>query len=164
MIKYIRSIFDYHEHKKQLLIIVLLSFLAAFSIARIYSLSVGYSIYISGYHIHHFYFGALIISIGGLLGILTSGRRKKQISAMFIGAGMGLFADEIGLLLNCTSNNRICAYAFPDSFDIIFAIALSIISVMVLTDFIDRRSMREKKRRDAIANKTDHPQQSDQNK
>jgi hypothetical protein len=86
----------------------------------------------------------LILTIGGLLGILSTGKRKLQIAAMFIGTGMGLFADEIGLLLNCTSSNRICVYAFPDTLDIVFAIALAIVSTMVLTDLIERSQYRKK--------------------
>jgi hypothetical protein len=158
MLKYIKSIFNYHEHKKQLLIIVLLSFLVAFSIARTYSLFIGHSIYIRGYHIHHFYFGMLVLSIGGVLGILSTRKRILQVAALLIGTGMGLFADEIGLLLNCTSDNRACVYAFANSFDIIFAIALAIVSVIVLTDLLDRRSQsKQKKLRDDSFNKINQP-------
>jgi hypothetical protein len=158
MIKYVKSIFNYREHKKQLLIIVLLSFLVAFIVVRIYSLSIGHSFYIRGYHIHHFYFGMLVLSTGGLIGILSTRKRILQIAAMLIGTGMGLFADEIGLLLNCTSANRICAYSFPDTLDIIFAIALAIISVIVLTDFIDKSQAKKKSINNDNGKKIGQPQ------
>ncbi len=138
MFKVFKTLFNFREQKKQLLLIVLFSFLISFLIARWYSVVIGGSIFIRGYHIHHFYFGMLCLTVGGLIGILTESQKFSRAAAGFIGVGIGLFADEIGLLLNCTSPARICAYAFPDSFDIISTIAVIIVLILVLVDYLER--------------------------
>lgn len=148
LIKFIKSFFDYKEPKKQLLHIVLISFLTAFGLARVYSIYIGNSIYLMGYHIHHFYFGMVVLSIGGLIALLTNHKVVLRISSILIGTGIGLFADEIGLLLNCTSTNRQCAYYFPDTFDIIGSITLAIISFMVLADLIEKSYESKKNKKD----------------
>ncbi len=153
-IKFIKSFFNYKEPKKQLLHIVLISFLTTFGLARIYSIYIGNSIYIMGYHIHHFYFGMVVLSIGGLIALLTSHRAVLRISSMLIGTGIGLFADEIGLLLNCTSDNRQCIYYFPDTLDIIGSITLAIVSFMILADLIEKSYVKRKNRKDNNEDKT----------
>ena len=66
MIRHIKSLFNFREQKKQLLHIVLVSFLLSFIIAHAWALIIGNSIYIRGYQIHHFYFGTLALVFGGL--------------------------------------------------------------------------------------------------
>lgn len=138
LIRSVKSVFNYREPKKQLLHIVLISFLVSFLITRLYSTYVGNSIYIRGYHIHHFYFGMVVLSIGGLIGILTTQKGVLRISSMLIGTGIGLFADEIGLLLNCTTASKQCGYYFPDTFDIVGSITLAIVSFIILADFVEK--------------------------
>ncbi|MGM0567831.1 MAG: hypothetical protein ACQESB_01280 [Elusimicrobiota bacterium] len=59
----------------------------------------GRNIILFGYHIHHFYIGILLICLAGWLSITRSFiLSRKQLAAMY-GAGLGLFFDEIGLLL-----------------------------------------------------------------
>ncbi len=101
-----------------------------------------------GYHIHHFYFGMVVLSIGGLIALLTNHKVVLRISSMLIGTGMGLFTDEIGLLLNCTSTNRQCIYYFPDTFDIIGSITLAIVSFMILADLIEKSYTKRKNKKD----------------
>ncbi|MFW6160063.1 MAG: hypothetical protein ACOC57_02855 [Acidobacteriota bacterium] len=61
--------------------------------------SIGRNIILFGYHIHHFYIGILLICIARWLSIVgTTLFSKKQIAVIY-GAGLGLFMDEIGLLL-----------------------------------------------------------------
>lgn len=138
MIKFIKWVFNFREPKRQLLHIILVTFLFSFFMARAYSLFITHSIYIRGYHIHHFYYGMLFLSIGGVLGILSRKRRSLQFASILIGAGIGLFADEIGLLLNCTTEARVCAYAFPNVIDIVATITLAILLIIILTGLFDR--------------------------
>src|ERR1051326_208985 len=135
MLGYFKSIFNFRQQKKQLVHILLISFLLSFSVARMWSLVVGNAIYIGGYHIHHFYFGMMVLTAGGLFALLTERKQYRRVAAGLMGWGMGWFADEIGLLLNCTTNSRQCLYAFPDTMDVISSIALAIILVLVLVDF-----------------------------
>ncbi len=60
---------------------------------------IGSNIILFGYHIHHFYFGILLIAVAGWLAIVgTKHFSQKQVAIMY-GVGLGLFLDEIGLLL-----------------------------------------------------------------
>ena len=114
---------------------MLVFFLASFGIAHIYSLNFTKYVYIGGYHIHHFYFGTLALFLGGILGILSNNDKKKlRIASALIGIGAGMFADEIGLLLICTTGNRFSAYDFPDTEDIIWTITLVIVFFIIVAD------------------------------
>lgn len=61
---------------------------------------IGRNIIIYGYHIHHFYFGILLLGIAGWLAIVGNEYFSKAKLAVMYGAGLGLFMDEIGLLLS----------------------------------------------------------------
>ena len=145
MVKEVKSIFDIRKRNKGRLFIVLIFFLVSFSIARLYSLHIDVYVYIRGYHIHHFYFGALALSLGGILGILNNNDNMKRIfiASALIGIGMGLFTDEIGLLLNSTSGTRMSEYFFPDSGDIILTIACGIVFLIAIAD-TDIKSLKQK--------------------
>lgn len=136
--KLLKSALNPRPFKKQLLYIVLTAFLAAFAVARSWSLLIGNSIYIRGYHIHHFYFGALLLACGGLVALLTEKPKFQRAAAGLLGIGVGLFADELGLLLNCTTTARPCLYAFPDSGDIIGFIALCLFLLLIIVDLAEK--------------------------
>jgi len=57
------------------------------------------NIILFGYHIHHFYIGIALICIAGWMAIVGSSLLKKKQIAFLYGVGIGLFMDEIGLLL-----------------------------------------------------------------
>jgi hypothetical protein len=139
ILRFLKSIFNFRQQKKQLLHIVLLSFLVFFTIARGWSLIIGNGIYFRGYHIHHFFFGTLALAAGALMALLSENQKVLRWAAGFVGLGIGLFADEIGLLLNCTTTSRICAYAFPDTSDIIGAITLAILLVLIAVDISQKK-------------------------
>ncbi|MFB6214560.1 MAG: hypothetical protein ABEI54_01700 [Candidatus Bipolaricaulia bacterium] len=61
--------------------------------------NIGRNIILFGYHIHHFYFGILLMGIAGWLAIAGSTSIRKEKLALVYGAGLGLLMDEIGLLL-----------------------------------------------------------------
>ena len=145
MVKEVKSIFDIRKRNKGRLFIVLIFFLVSFSLARLYSLHIDVYVYIKGYHIHHFYYGALALSLGGILGILNNHDNMKRIfiASALIGIGMGLFADEIGLLLNSTSGTRMSEYFFPDSGDIILTIACGIVFLIAIAD-TDIKALKQK--------------------
>jgi len=60
---------------------------------------IGRNIILFGYHIHHFYFGILLIAIAGWLSVTDSSKIGKKGLAITYGIGLGLLMDEIGLLL-----------------------------------------------------------------
>ncbi len=60
---------------------------------------IGSNIILFGHHIHHFYFGVAMIAVAGWLALVGSEFFTKQVLASIYGFGLGLFMDEIGLLL-----------------------------------------------------------------
>ena len=132
---------DIRKKNKQLLFILLVFFLLSFFAIHLQSLYLGSSIHIRGYHIHHFYFGTVALALGGILGILSTARAKLKIASAMIGVGIGLFADEIGLLLNCTTDNRICSYYFPQTSDIILTITAVIVFLIAIADWRDDKKL-----------------------
>jgi len=63
-------------------------------------LYIGRNIIVYGYHIHHFYFGILLLSIAGWMAIVGNDYFSKEKLAVMYGVGLGLFMDEIGMLLS----------------------------------------------------------------
>ncbi len=60
---------------------------------------IGRNIILFGYHIHHFYFGILLMGAAGWMALVDSRLLPRRLQAVLYGAGLGLFMDEIGLLL-----------------------------------------------------------------
>ncbi|MGM0442193.1 MAG: hypothetical protein ACQEQC_07225 [Elusimicrobiota bacterium] len=63
------------------------------------SFHIGRNIILFGYHIHHFYFGVILICVAGWFAIAGSEDFSRKALAIMYGLGLGLFFDEIGLLL-----------------------------------------------------------------
>jgi len=83
-----------------LTLLALISFVASFVIARVFTtLSRGAVLRIGGFHIHHFWYGMILLAIGGWLGINYDEERVVRLAAVLYGAGGGLIMDEVGLLL-----------------------------------------------------------------
>jgi len=128
---------QFRGEKEQNLAIILLAFLVTFALARLYSLNESYYVFIQGFHIHHFFFGTIALALGGVLAVTFRQKKVLRLASGLIGVGIGLFADEIGLLLNCTSANRQCSYLFPDNLDFIGTIAIIIVVLIVLVTLSD---------------------------
>lgn len=92
------------KEKPNLSILALFSFVASFIIARAFTTMNPDTVLVTGnYHVHHFWFGIALLTIGGWLGISLENPRTDRLAAVLFGAGGGLIGDEIGLLL--TLNN-----------------------------------------------------------
>ncbi len=118
-----------HSQLLELQFIITVSFLIAFTISRAIVVAAGESkpsleLWVGNYHVHHFFFGLLLLSISGWISLVESQKRYKKISAMLYGGGLGLLIDEIGLLL--TWGNYWATQSYIFSIIVIF-IFLSII-------------------------------------
>ena len=86
--------------KPNLSFIMLTSFLASFTVARIFT---GFypstTLVIQGIHVHHFWYGLALLVVGGWLGINYRDDHIERFAAIVFGVGGGLVGDEIGLLL-----------------------------------------------------------------
>ncbi len=148
MIRFLKWVFNFKDQKNRLLLNVLISFLISSVVVRVFSLYTGYSIYIGGYQIHHFYFGMLFLSLGGMFGVLSKEERPLEFASTMMGIGIGLFADEIGLLLSCTDTGiikHVCAYAFPNVFDIIIWVSSAIFIIIILSGLVEKYYLSQKK-------------------
>lgn len=80
--------------------IALLSFIFSFIVARTFTTFYPSTVLVSsGIHVHHFWYGIVLLAIGGWLGIGYEGRETGRVAAVLYGAGGGLMVDEVGLLL-----------------------------------------------------------------
>lgn len=139
MVGFLKSVVDLHKRKRTRLVIILVGFVITFTLVRLYSLYIVSSLHFYGFHLHHFYFGAFILWLGGIVAVLSMSNKGDYVASGLLGVGMGLFADEIGLLLNCTTVTRICTYAFPNTADVIGSLILLILALMVFTGYQDYR-------------------------
>ena len=61
---------------------------------------IGTNIILFGYHIHHLYIGIVLIALAGWFSITQTASSDRKDNALMYGIGLGLFMDEIGLLLS----------------------------------------------------------------
>jgi len=88
------------QPRAHLALLALISFALSFMAARIFTYFYPSVVLVSGgVHIHHFWFGVILLAVGGWLGISYSQKEIDRIAALIYGVGGGLIADEVGLLL-----------------------------------------------------------------
>jgi hypothetical protein len=86
--------------KPNLSFIMLVSFLASFVVTRAFTYFFPTTVLeVQGFHIHHFWYGLALLTIGGWLGINYRDDQTDRIAAIIFGVGGGLVGDEIGLLV-----------------------------------------------------------------
>lgn len=91
--------------KPNLSILALISFIIAFIIARIFSsINPNAVLVIGDFHIHHYWYGLVMLAIGGWLGISVENERINRIAAILFGAGGGLIGDQVGILLTLSAH------------------------------------------------------------
>lgn len=79
------------------------------------------------YHLAHALWGGLLLIIGGVLTLLWSNRWVQPLTAILVGAGSGLFVDEVGKFI--TQRND---YFTPLAAPIIYLVFLGVLTVAVL--------------------------------
>ena len=126
------------ERRPNLSMLALVSFIASFTVARIFtSLRPDVIVMIGGvYHIHHFWYGIIMLAIGGWLGISYNEERINRLAAILFGAGGGFIGDEVGLLLTFGDYRTGITYTFI----IIFT---TFISILILLNRYSRIISRE---------------------
>ena len=137
---------DIVRRNKKTPMLVFISFLITFLSARIFTnFWANLSLFISKYHIHHFYYGFALLLLANWILLVSDKGSLKKLSAVFMGIGAGLVIDELGLLLNCTSNGLICDYQSRISFDI-FTIIIGLFLLFVYSGpvyrFLKRKIIR----------------------
>jgi tellurite resistance protein TehA-like permease len=88
------------QPRAHLAILALVSFILSFIAARSFTYFYPDVVLVSGgFHIHHFWFGMVLLAVGGWLGISYNQKEIDRLAAIIYGVGGGLIADEVGLLL-----------------------------------------------------------------
>lgn len=92
--------------------LVFIAFLISFTTQRLAALLLpSVNIIIRQYHIHHFYFGLILLIISNWISLSSNREGLKHTAAVLFGIGLGIVADEVGLLLTCTSPLKLaCDY------------------------------------------------------
>jgi hypothetical protein len=100
--------------KPSLSILALIAFIVSFVIARAFTTFNPHTIILinGSIHIHHFWYGLVMLAIGGWLGISFEEKRINRLAAILFGAGGGLIGDEVGLLLTLGDYWTMLTYTF----------------------------------------------------
>jgi cytochrome bd-type quinol oxidase subunit 2 len=114
------------EARVHLATVALVSFISSFLVARTFTTFFPSQVIItSGIHIHHFWFGIILLAVGGWLGINYRHKDIEIAAAILYGVGGGLIVDEVGLLLT-----------FGDYWTgltwVILVVMLAVISLLIL--------------------------------
>jgi hypothetical protein len=73
------------------------------------------------YHYHHLLYGLILMSLGGFFGLYWETKRAKLFGSWFLGLGLGLAIDEVGLVL--LAGTSIDGYFDPISYPIMILVA-----------------------------------------
>ena len=127
------------ERRPNLSVLALISFASSFAVARAFTtLSPKTSFITSGYHIHHFWYGIILLAIGGWIGISYNEPRIDKIAAVIFGAGGGLIGDEVGILLALEEHNYWAGISYT-----FVVILLVLASILVLVNKYSRSILRD---------------------
>jgi len=101
--------------------IVLIWYLVAVGVSRLITMviSPGIGIVTGVYHYHHILWGLIAMSIGGFIGLYWESKFWRILGSWFLGLGLGLCVDEVGLIL-VTSND---GYWDPITYPVIILVA-----------------------------------------
>lgn len=112
--------------KPNLSFIMLVCFLSSFTVARVFTYFFPSTVFmVQGFHVHHFWYGLALLTIGGWLGINYRDDQLDRIAAIIFGAGGGLVGDEIGLLITFGNYYSELTYTFVISL-LVFALLVTL--------------------------------------
>ena len=116
------------QGRPNLSVLALVSFIASFAVARTFTtFSPGVIVVSGSIHIHHFWFGLVLLAVGGWLGISYNDERINRLAAILFGAGGGLIGDEVGLLLTLGNYWSEITYTF-----VIMFLAVASTSILII--------------------------------
>lgn len=130
------------SRRKEIPFIIFFAFLITFVIARAAAYSIHYNVvpeflffvktvYIKGYHIHHFNFGIILLAIAGFLSLIDSLRSHIRKIAILYGIGLALIMDEFGILVTFEKD----FYWTRRSFDAVILTALILLNIVFFGRF-----------------------------
>jgi hypothetical protein len=130
---------DIVRRKKTTPFIILVCFIVTFVMARaIVKFFPGFAFVWNQYHIHHFYYGILALAIAGWIALVSNRENLHTFAAVCLGLGLGLVADEFGLMLTCASPLKECDYLARQSYDLAIILFLAILNAIYFVPFWKR--------------------------
>ena len=96
------------------------------------------SLFIRGYHVHHFYFGVVLLGIAGYIALVSDKLSMHRWSAILYGSGLGMILDEIGLFLSCGTQSMECDYWVKASYGIFVIVASLFLSILYFEPFWEK--------------------------
>ena len=112
--------------------VVFIAFLTSFTAARLIAyLFPSINLIIGKYHIHHFYYGIGLLIVSNWISLISNRQRPILFAAAIFGFGLGIIADEVGLLLTCTSPSILqCDYHVRITLDIFIVMVSIFLSIL----------------------------------
>lgn len=100
---------------------VLIWYLVAVGVSRLITMviSPGIGVVTGVYHYHHVLWGLIAMCVGGFIGLYWESKFWRIVGSWFLGLGLGLCVDEVGLIL-VTSND---GYWDPITYPVIVLVA-----------------------------------------
>jgi hypothetical protein len=124
-------------HREELPFIIFVSFLLTFLLSRlsvwlvIHHLFPGWLfVYSHGVHIHHLNYGIILLAIAGFWGLVNTKRHIQYAIAVLYGIGLGLTADEYGMILLLRDN-----YYVRQSYDAVIIVGTLLLSAIYFKPF-----------------------------
>lgn len=125
------------KRRKEVPFLIFFSFLVTFFIARLIAYSIRFdivpdylffikTIFIRGYHIHHFNFGIILLAMAGFFSLIDNLRSHIHKIAMIYGVGLALVVDEFGLLITLQKD----VYWGRRSYDAVIITALILLNIV----------------------------------
>ena len=136
MLKHLLNVFIL-KRRKEIPFIIFFSFLVTFFSARLIAYSIHYdlvpgylffikTVFIRGYHIHHFNFGIVLLAVAGFLSLIDNFRPHIHKIAIIYGVGLSLIVDEFGLLITLQKD----AYWGRQSYDAVIITTLILLNIV----------------------------------
>jgi hypothetical protein len=114
------------QPRAHLATLALSAFIFSFIAARTFTTFFPSTVLVSqGVHVHHFWYGMVLLAVGGWLGINYNNRETDRVAAILYGAGGGLIVDEVGLLLTFGNYWTGLTYTF-------LVVLLSSVTILIL--------------------------------
>ncbi|RLE12559.1 hypothetical protein DRJ04_05945 [Candidatus Aerophobetes bacterium] len=89
----------------------------------------GEIVIIKGLHIHHFFYGVVLLCIGGWIALNYREKEIRKIAGLLYGIGLGFFVDEIGFLLTWGEYWSSLTYA------VVLLTGVAFLNAVYFTDF-----------------------------
>ena len=115
---------DISKRRKTTPFLIFIFLLVGFTVSRIWVMVFPERgvLFLRGYHVHHFFYGLVLVVIAGYIALVTDRIRLQRLSAILFGLGTGMMLDEIGLILTCGTITKGCDYWSRVTYDIFIVV------------------------------------------